>query len=400
MALESLSTREVTLIVVRDSELRGSIGPLKVSTPWWQDIEPIARLFPQLVVLRLLDVHAPAGATSGGAVRYLAEAIGPNHPGGVKLDTLDLAAVPEDLTLHDDPLRMPWAKPGGPDLDLEWVASLVEITGAPVQHRTWNLSAIWSVPTADGEVWLKCLPPFLSHEGLVLAALADQAVPRLLGRDAHRLLLGPMPGRDGYDATLEDRKALIDALLAIQLTTTNRIQTLLTAGVPDRRWSALLDAARAVVVERAPEDARLRSLVDHADARVQALLECGLDDVLAHTDAHPGNARIGQGVGSPIWFDWGDSAIGSPLLDLAVLDRPGTGFADELTDYWLGSWQRARPDSEPHRAWELARPLASLLGAVVYQRFLDGIERSERVYHDADVPACLRRAADLVHQEA
>jgi hypothetical protein len=40
----------------------------------------------------------------------------------------------------------------------------------------------------------------------------------------------------------------------------------------------------------------------------------------------------------------------------------------------------------------LIGPIAALRGALVYQGFLDGIEPSERIYHEADVPASLRRA--------
>ena len=382
----------MTLVIAHGDELIGSIDPFDVATPWWQDTEPISRRFPDLAILRLIDVDAPAGATSGGSVRYLAEPLG-SASGGTRPR---LGPVPQDVSLEEAPLRMPWARPGGPSSDLDWVGSLVRISGTPVQRRTWNLSAIWSVPTADGEVWLKCLPPFLGHEGQVLEALSGLAVPRLLGRDEHRLLLRPLPGRDGYEATVDERKKLIDALVAIQRTTVHRTGEFLAAGVPDRRWPTLLALARAVVDARMPDDERLQALVDDSDARVDAITACGLDDVLVHTDAHGGNARILEGAATPIWYDWGDSAVGHPVLDVSVLERPETPSRDELISYWLDAWKHASPGSDPHRAWQLMRPLAALLGAVVYQRFLDGIERSERVYHEGDVLPCLVRASALV----
>jgi hypothetical protein len=391
MSPATASNRAVSLIIADGEQLLGMIGPFNVETPWWQDTEPISRRFPDLAVLRLLDVRAPAGATSGGAIRYLAERLDPTRA----TSKSGLGPIPSDVVLGGDPLRMPWARPGGPGSDLEWVASVVAITGRPVQRRSWNLSAIWSVPTADGDVWLKCLPPFLCHEGEVLEALADQQVPRLLGRDAHRLLLRSLPGRDGYDATLGERKQLIDALIAIQRSTTGRTGELLDRGVPDRRWPALFAAARAVVDAQAPGDVRLQALLDDADARTGEIAACGIDDVLAHTDAHSGNARIVDEGADPVWFDWGDSAIGHPILDVAVLERPGTPHRDELVAYWLDAWKRACPDTDPHRAWPLVRPLAALLGAVVYEGFLRGIEPSERVYHEGDVAPCLERAAVL-----
>ncbi|WP_393086788.1 hypothetical protein [Streptomyces sp. LN704] len=50
------------------------------------------------------------------------------------------------------------------------------------------------------------------------------------------------------------------------------------------------------------------------------------------------------------------------------------------------------PASDPARALVLAEPLALLTYAVRYQEFLDGIEPSERVYHEGD-PADAIRAA-------
>jgi aminoglycoside phosphotransferase (APT) family kinase protein len=142
------------------------------------------------------------------------------------------------------------------------------------------------------------------------------------------------------------------------------------------------------VRRRSPADPRLQRLLDGAPERLEAVEACGLPDVLVHGDAHPGNARLGLTV--PIWFDWGDSCVGNPLLDLAALpdDHP-------VVPRWLDRWAAAVPGSDPHRAWGLLAPLAALRLAVVYQGFLDGIEPSERPYHEGDVLPALERAAGL-----
>ncbi len=51
----------------------------------------------------------------------------------------------------------------------------------------------------------------------------------------------------------------------------------------------------------------------------------------------------------------------------------------------------ARP-GERSRALALAEPLTHLTYAVRYQEFLDGIEASERPYHEGDPAAVIRRA--------
>ena len=134
-----------------------------------------------------------------------------------------------------------------------------------------------------------------------------------------------------------------------------------------------------------------------AQERVRAIDECGLPDALVHGDAHPGNARTG--LEPPVWFDWGDSRVGNPLLDLAVLER-APDRRQLLGQHWLAAWARAVPGSEPRRAWKLLRPLAALRDALVYQGFVDNIEPSERVYHMGDVAPALELASALAGAEA
>jgi hypothetical protein len=387
----SLPGRSVALVVTSGGRLLGAMEPFEVETPWWMDVEPIVERVPGIAVLRMLEAEPASGHVMGGRLTYLVEPIDGSAAGLGRLGPLhDWAG-----TLTEDPLRMPWAKPGGPAADLEWAMEQVSASGPPRQHRTWNLSAIWSLPTEDGRVWMKCVPPFFSHEPAVIGLLSDRRVPRLLAVDAHRMLMAELPGQEGYFASFEARRTLIDLLIDLQLSTVDRIGELEAAGVPDGRWAALLEAAESVVMRRAPEDRALRQLIDGADERVAAISECGLPDVLLHGDAHSGNAHIGPGADPGIWFDWGDSRIGHPVLDVGVLLRPGQAHSAQLIAHWLDGWKRSVPGSDPHRAWELVRPLAVLGGAVVYQGFLDRIEVTERPYHVNDVLPGLARAAEL-----
>lgn len=392
MTVASSGGRSVTIVVDRgDGELVAH-GPLDVPTPWWPDVLPISQALPGLAVLRLLTAVPAPGLRIGGAVTYLAEpltgVLAPPAPAAYSTRTWS-------GTLEEDVLRLPWAVPGGPSEDLEWACTHVERTGAPVQYRTWNLSAIWTIPSVGADAWLKCVPPFSQHEPAVLEILAGHPVPRLIASCGHRQLLEAMPGENGYGATLAQRRVLIDELVSIQRSTVERIPELLERGVPDRRWRALLRAASDVVERWLPDDPRLKDLLDTAQARVAALEACGLPDVLVHGDAHGGNARIGRGTGRGLWFDWGDARVGHPLLDVAVLERPGTADRAALTEHWLSAWEAAIPGSDAHRAWTLVRPLAALGDAVVYQGFLDQIEPSERIYHLEDVLPGLERAATL-----
>ena len=382
-----MAGRFVTLVLVDGhGRLLGQLPPFGVDTPWWQDLEPVVAACPAAVVLRLLDATPAPGQVMGGAVRYLAEV---DRPPGL------LQKVPDaEGLLADHPLRMPWARPGGPASDLEWAAAHVAISGPPVQVRSWNLSSIWRLNGPDGPTWLKCVPPFFGHEPDVLRILGPgPALPGLLAAEDHRMLLADMAGVDGYHAEVGDHRAIIDSLVEVQLSALGRLDQL-AATVPDWRSPQLRAGAEAVVARRAADNRTLRRLLDDWDGRFQAIADCGIPEGLFHGDAHPGNARIG--VEPPILFDWGDSGLGHPLLDAAVLSVHRAGDrADQVLRHWLKAWKRAVPGSDPDRAWGLIQPAAVLRGAVVFQRFLDHIEPSEHVYHHQDVQPSLDRATAL-----
>ncbi len=213
-------------------------------------------------------------------------------------------------------------------------------------------------------------------------------MPRLLAAEGHRMLLQDLPGRDGYEATPDEYLKGLSLLVDMQAASADGIDGYLAAGVPDCRWGALRPAAERVVALYRPDDEDLADLLAGWQERVQEISSVGLPDVLVHGDAHPGNLRVA--TDPPIWFDWGDSFIGHPLLELAVLGRDGT-WAD-LLGPWLELWRRHFPRSDLERAWRLVHPLAELRSAVLYQRFLDAIEPSERVFHAGDPPAALARA--------
>jgi hypothetical protein len=64
-------------------------------------------------------------------------------------------------------------------------------------------SSILRPPTVEGDVWCKSVPPFLAHEGAIIALVgADQPtlVPLLLASDppTGTVLLGDVPGDDEW----------------------------------------------------------------------------------------------------------------------------------------------------------------------------------------------------------
>lgn len=386
------------LLVDRAGEPLGALPPLAIDVPWWQEVEPVVRCAREvfavdLTVLRLLAVE---GDRDGAAlVTYLAEAA--ERPA-------EAEPWPPAVSLDDHPLRLPYARPGGPARDLAWVDAVLAERGllrtAAHQVRTWNLSSIWRIGCGDRRLWLKVVPPFFAHEGAVLDALPPGTAPRLVARDGLRTLMEECAGPDQYDATGPIVAAMIDALVAFQVGEAGRGNAWLRRGVPDGRVPTLQEPLGSVVRrhadlldrgERAALD-RLVSDVPRIDAEVTS---CGVPDTLVHGDFHRGNVR-GE-VGALTLLDWGDSFVGHPLFDAAAfVARLPASEVQAARERWRAQWAAAVPGSDPARAAALLDPLAVARGALVYQGFLDQIEPSEHPYHEGDPLRALRDAAALL----
>lgn len=395
--MEGPPPRIVTLVLVTPrGELVGRLGPLTVEVPWWQEAGPVVRaardqLGIDITMLRLLD--AERVTPPGGAVTYLAEVARP------------VDAQPWHGSLDDHPLRMPWARPGGPDRDLAWADAALAARrsrriGSAEQVRSWNLSSMWRLPVEGQTVWLKAVPPFFAHEGPMLDRLAGGPVPVLLAQEGGRILMPEIPGEDQYDARLPALLEMVSLLVGLQRNWIGRGGELFALGLPDWRARALSTSIADVVArtggELTGEDRRtLAAFVDGLDDRLAALAGCGLPDTLVHGDFHPGNVRgVPQRL---VLLDWGDSGVGHPLLDEpAFLDRVPPEERGTVRAHWHVVWREAAPGADPERASRLLAPVAAARQAVIYWRFLDGIEPSERPYHRADPADWLRRTAALV----
>jgi hypothetical protein len=388
------------VLVSPAGDIIGALPPVPVRSPWWPEAAPVVeavreRFGIDIVVLRMLDAERPS--PPGGRVTYLAETT---------------ASVPDARpwhgTLDDHPLRMPWARPGGPATDLAWadatlLASGLRRTGPARQVRTWNLSSLWQVPIEGGSAWLKHVPPFFAHESAVIRKLAGEAVPSLIGSAAGRTLMREIPGDDHYDSGLDVLAPAVSMLVALQAAWARRLDELVAMGLPDWRAEPLTAGIREVVDRTAAEltaddVGMLRGFVDDLPQRFADVADCGLPDSLVHGDFGPGNLR-GDGR-TLVLLDWGDSGIGHPLLDVpAMLDRAPADAADALQERWTLDWQAAVPGSNPQRAARLLRPVGAARQSVIYRKFLDNIEPSEHPYHSADPADWLRRTAAMVRAE-
>jgi hypothetical protein len=269
------------------------------------------------------------------------------------------------------------------------------------QLRAWNLSAIWRLDASgDGSTgvpvaWLKQVPPFFAHEPAVLRWL-DVALPgvapRLLATGEHgRMLLGHVPGDDWYDAEPADRHLIAGEMHRVHRCSLTEVDALVAGGVPDRRGDRLLRWLQTVAARCGNGVPGLAALVDGLPARLTAVADCGVPDVLVHGDLHPGNVRVAGAA--RVLVDWGDCCVGHPAFDVLRLAEGLPADQDRrLVDAWARRWRADLPGSDPARSVDLLRPVAALRAAAAYADFVANIEPSERPFHASDVPAWLERA--------
>lgn len=386
--------RTVTALVTHGRTPVAVLGPFPVDVPWWAETGPILDHVEEVlgvpaVVLRLVRVEGSDGARDGH-VTYHVEALEP-VPDAAGSD-LDPAF---GLALADHPLRMPWARASGVRELLAWAAGHVEITGRPVQRKTWNLSGLFRLPTADGPVWLKAIPGFAAAEPAAIAALAGVdpgLVPTVLAGAPGCLLLADIDGVDCWDASVETAADVLRRLAAAQSAVAGP-SGWLPAELSDRTPGKLVDAVRALLAGPVGAELDAKEL-DAALAllpRWEQLADCGLPDTVVHGDFHPGNWR--RGDGPPVVLDFADAHLGSPVLDaLRAIGWLPEDRRRPVAEAWVQAWSAAVPDARPADALRIAEPLAHLAYAVRYQEFLDNIEPSEQIYHLGDPAAAIRQA--------
>ncbi len=411
--------RLVTLVLCDAAgRLKGELPPFLARPQWWPETDEVVRLARErhgleVTVLRLLTAGT---GHAGGAVSYLAQVTAGTPDGTAVLSPGHRAAA--DSNPRN---RLWWAEPGGLAGLARWVDSTLaghgrRRTGPLRQRKTWNLSLLVTAPTDAGEVWFKAVPPFLADEGGVIARVGrvdPDLVPTVLGHDGERraILMEQIPGDDqwGLGGTAGDEVVIarmVTRWVAAQAALVEDIEHALALGATDLRSASLLDDVRDLAGRPCVRDALTReegtmldSLVSGLPDRLEAIAACGLPDTLVHGDLHPGNWRRALTPDERLTLvDWGDVAVGNPVIDMrAFVERlPGHDLRQRTTREWAEQWRRHLPGADPVCAAELLRPVVQLDAAVTYQRFLDHIESTERIYHERDPAARIRAACAVV----
>lgn len=382
------------LVSVGDRYL-GKAPTFEVEPAWWADVEALTAQLDELLGVRSLVlrlVHADeAEIGRGGRVVYHVQVDGEPRAG-----VLDPTAEPGWAEIiRPAPLRSTWAEIDGPHRLIDWARGILGEGGTgegrPVQVKTWNLSCLVRFPTSEGGAWAKATSRFCSVDADIIehvrrydAALA----PAVLGIDLENRwsLLKHAPGTDCWHPDRPTVEDVLSRWVAVQAAIASEADELRAPRMlPEELADELERLLSGEVGERlsAEELDQARGLVEALPQIVARLDSSGLPITLVHADFHPGNWRSdGQ---NRVIVDWADSYVGHPATDIQRLrDWIPAEKREHAVSTWAAAWRRHRPGCEPLRALEPMTVLARLLGAVTYQRFLDNIETSERVYHEDD----------------
>ena len=279
----------------------------------------------------------------------------------------------------------PWNEPG-------WFTStcaiveeaLAAAVGAgrvgPVrQAKHWSISAILEVETDVGVFWWKQVPPFMAHEGALLAWLGTVRpglVPEVAAR-GDDWYLAPAFAPPSEERTLENPYA---ELAELQLAVVDRAAELVPLGCPDRTAPTMLrDLAALAERDDLLEPSVAARLADGLPriAELVARLDASpIPSSLVHGDLHSGNWTR-HPDGRWLIFDWTDGCLAHPFLDLGVLPRKDPERRAAWLDSFLGPWRRAYGDAAVDESLAAALPLGAAFQALSYQRIADGIGRDD-----------------------
>ncbi|MEI5675536.1 MULTISPECIES: phosphotransferase family protein [unclassified Nocardioides] len=295
---------------------------------------------------------------------------------------------------YRDDGRAAWFVRGWVDPVVAWVSSHAPAPlGPPEAVKLWSLSAVLRFPVlSGGELFFKATcDGFRAEPALTAAvrALAPDATPVVLAVDPERawMLMESLPGADdGAPASYAVEVAR--RLARLQLDSLPARDVLLAAGAPDRGLEATLAKLRTVLRESvdvlsAEQRARAAALEPWLAATLRALWDSPLPDTLAHGDLHLGNvARVDD---RPVLFDWTDTCLTHPFLDVRHLadsaaenaDDPDAA-RDEVWQAYAEPWRTSYPEVDLDALWARTRVANAVFQAITFEQIYRGQPLSSR----------------------
>jgi hypothetical protein len=291
------------------------------------------------------------------------------------------------------PRRPSWSRPGWLARASAWMADRLDAIGSPLvagpqMHALWGLSAVIRGETADGAFFLKaCSPVFPTEPEItrVLAASDPDLLPNVVAVDEveNWLLMGDIGKTFVGDAPVGRWPDGLAAQAAIQRRWLGRTDELAAAGFERRGLAELASQIPGLpelplLAPMKPESMRqLEAAIPRLVESCERLRAMGPAETIVHGDLHPWN--VADIDGRSIVFDWSDSCIGHPFLDLVTYVGRTADVAARraCVDAYVAAWSDVQEPAALEEAVLLALPLGALHQVESYRRIVTGIAEDD-----------------------
>lgn len=329
--------------------------------------------------------------------------------------------------------RLLWQDPDWRRQATDWIQAQAErhsihIIAEIEQPHVYAWSTVLHVPTDQGKLFFKASASETIYEAALTQSLArwfPDCMPDFVAVEAAR---GWMLMRDGGEQLrasirpvkdISPWKPVIARYAEVQIGLAEHLTELLSLRLPDYRlavlpslFTELLADEESLMIDR---EKGLTSLqwqeLKDKPARFEQicarLAAFGIPESLNHGDFHDGNILVKEG--RITFFDWGDASVTHPFVSLRTffvsieiaLDLEDYSFTPEmaeLLDLYLEPFWRFAPQKELMKAYQLSKPVASIVKALAWHTTISRLKGDLRDEYAWIVPELMREF--LYHEKS
>ncbi len=323
--------------------------------------------------------------------------------------------------------QLPWHDPDWIKQAHAWIQAetqrhSITITGEIEQPHLYPWSTVLIVPTEEGRLFFKATALETLFEAALTQKLAEwqpDCMPELVAVDLAR---GWMLMRDGGEQLrqfirptqdIRPWAPVITRYADVQIELADHIPEILALGVPDHRLALLpgllmdlLTDETSLMIDQekglsSAEFQQVQSLLPRFEQICADLTAFGIPDSLNNGDFHDGNVLLKDG--RITFFDWGDATVTHPFVSLRTFfvsmeislkmdeDYPApTPEMTALLNQYLERWESFASKEQLLAAYNLSRPVASIVKALLWHNTISTLEGDLRKEYAWIVPELLR----------
>jgi Phosphotransferase enzyme family len=313
-----------------------------------------------------------------------------------------------------------WRKQATEWIDAETERRGIRVTGEIEQPHMYAWSTVLHIPTDQGKLFFKATAHETIYEAALtqlLARLYPDCMPEFVAVDAGRGWMLMWDGGEQLRASIRPTKDIapwkpvIARYAEVQIGLADHVTELLSLRLPDHRLSVLPTLFRELLAdeeslmidrEKGLTSAEWQEVKDKTSRFEQICAELaayGIPESLNHGDFHDGNVLVKDG--RITFFDWGDASVTHPFTSLRTffvsiemaLDLEDYAFTSEMAELlgiYLGPFQKFASKEELLKAYQVSKPVASIVKALAWHQGITRMETSLRQEYAWIVPELMR----------